>query len=121
MVLVGLPVQVALPSNTSSVTTQFVRSTSPSFVTVTVAVLVQLDSALHTLLMVTCGLRHVKLAVSKAVVTNLMSFSGVQKQLSVAVSGSLAARLVLQLTVMGLADTHDDVPGSGFVPGGHPS
>src|SRR6266404_2395313 len=70
---------------------------SPSLTQSPVTVAVGSPCALHVLLISTQGFTHVNCASSKADVVNLTSFSAVQKHFSVAVSGSLAARLGLQV------------------------
>src|SRR5207253_9580896 len=69
--------------------------------TLTVTGLLQSTWSPHVFVTSRQGVRHMNDAVSKADVWNLTSFSAVQKQFSVTVSGSLAAKLTLQVLEMG--------------------
>src|SRR5713101_4775198 len=91
-----------------SVTVQFWRSAVPVFCTVIVTALLPLVSRnAQFFVTVSPGVWHWKLAVSFAVATKLGFLSAVQKQLSVAVSGSPALSAVLHVVFTG---TGLDIP-----------
>src|SRR5439155_9817753 len=115
---VGVPVQTSSPSlssrKTVSVTVQLVKFTpvtpQPLLPVLQLSTLISpwltqsppTDPCVsHVFWISAQGVRQQKLAVSEADVWNLISFSAVQKQFSVTVSGSLAAKLTLQVLEMG--------------------
>ena len=109
----GVPVptggQVASFVNTLSVTTQFARSAVPVFISLTSTWFVPSAACTtHVFVTVRPGVSHWNFAMSFAVATKLGFLSAVQKQLSVAVSGSLRASRSLQ--VRAPAGVWGDVP-----------
>src|SRR5207253_3115948 len=100
--------QVGSFGNTLSVTTQLARSAVPVFISSTSTSLFPLASCTRQVLVTPSpGVRHWNFAVSFAVARKFAFLSAVQKQLTVAVSGSLALSVSLHVVLTG---TGVDVP-----------
>src|SRR5207247_7158029 len=103
---VGVPDggQVGSFLNTLSVTTQFARSAVPVFISsMSTSLLPFASGTRQVLVTLSPGVRHWNFAVSLAVARKFAFLSAVQKQLTVAVSGSLALSSALHVLSISVA------------------